>query len=73
MLKDVEVEIAMPLATCQIGESASRAIVEAKIGATKIRRLSRGSDLDRIERIYQSEPYARVKYGVGENRYIFST
>jgi SAM-dependent methyltransferase len=41
-------------------------------GATNIRRLSRGSDLDRIERIYQSEPYARVKYGVGENRYIFS-
>jgi len=41
-------------------------------GATNIRRLSRGSDLDRIERIYQSEPYASVKYGVGENRYIFS-
>jgi ubiquinone/menaquinone biosynthesis C-methylase UbiE len=41
-------------------------------GATNIRRLSRGADFDRIERIYQGEPYATVKYGVGENRYIFS-
>lgn len=44
----------------------------AKAGATGIRRLSRGTDFDRIERIYQKEPYADVKYGVGENRYVFS-
>lgn len=44
----------------------------AKAGATGIRRLLRGTDFDRIERIYQKEPYADVKYGVGENRYVFS-
>jgi ubiquinone/menaquinone biosynthesis C-methylase UbiE len=44
----------------------------AKAGATGIRRLCRGTDFDRIERIYQKEPYADVKYGVGENRYVFS-
>jgi SAM-dependent methyltransferase len=41
-------------------------------GATGIRRLSRGADFDRIERIYQKERYADLKYGVGENRYVFS-
>jgi ubiquinone/menaquinone biosynthesis C-methylase UbiE len=41
-------------------------------GATGIRRLVRGADNDRSERIYQGEPYAAVKYGVGENRYVFS-
>lgn len=41
-------------------------------GATDIRRLTRGTDFDRIERIYQGEPYAAAKYGVGENRYIFT-
>jgi len=41
-------------------------------GATQIRRLNRGADFDRIERIYQNEPFAQLKYGIGENRYIFS-
>jgi ubiquinone/menaquinone biosynthesis C-methylase UbiE len=41
-------------------------------GAERIRRLSRGTDFDRIERIYQGEPFAQLKYGVGENRYVFS-
>ncbi len=41
-------------------------------GATAIRRLTRGSDFDRIERIHRGEPFAEVKYGVGENRFIFS-
>lgn len=41
-------------------------------GASSIRRLNRGADFDRIERIYQGDPYARIKYGVGENRYLFS-
>lgn len=40
-------------------------------GATEIRRLTRGADFDRIERIYRGEPYATSKYGVGENRFIF--
>lgn len=41
-------------------------------GAVKIRRLTRGTDFDRIEKIAQQEPYADIKYGVGENRYVFS-
>jgi len=40
-------------------------------GATHVRRLSRGTDFDRIERIYQKDPFATLKYGVGENRYVF--
>jgi SAM-dependent methyltransferase len=49
-------------------------IVECLVlaGATRIRRLNRGADFDRIERIYQKEPFAELKYGVGENRYVFS-
>jgi SAM-dependent methyltransferase len=31
-----------------------------------------GADFDRIEHIYQGAPHASVKYGVGENRYVFS-
>jgi hypothetical protein len=41
-------------------------------GATNVRRLKRGADFDRVERIYQGEPYAIQKFGVGENRYLFS-
>lgn len=41
-------------------------------GATCIRRLQRGTAFDRIERIFQGEPFATVKYGVGENRYVFT-
>ena len=41
-------------------------------GATEIRRLTRGADLDRVEAIHRGDPYARQKYGVGENRYVFS-
>jgi SAM-dependent methyltransferase len=44
----------------------------AEAGATRVRRLVRGADFDRIERIYQEDPYSDVKYGVGENRYVFS-
>jgi SAM-dependent methyltransferase len=44
----------------------------ASSGARRIRRLERGADFDRIERIYQSEPYAREKFGAGEHRYVFS-
>ena len=41
-------------------------------GATDLVRLARGADFDRVERIYRGEPFARVKFGVGENRYLFS-
>lgn len=41
-------------------------------GATNIRRLKRGVDFNRIEQIFQKKPYAKTKYGIGENRYIFT-
>ncbi|HYO82739.1 MAG TPA: methyltransferase domain-containing protein [Bryobacteraceae bacterium] len=41
-------------------------------GASGIRRLTRGADFDRIERIFQNEPYAAEKFGAGENRYLFT-
>ena len=44
----------------------------ADAGARDIRRLTRGTDFDRVERIYQGEPFAVDKFGVGENRYVFS-
>ena len=43
-----------------------------KAGARDIRRLTRGTDFDRVERIYQRDPYATEKYGVGEHRFIFT-
>ncbi|QQS47115.1 MAG: class I SAM-dependent methyltransferase [Acidobacteriota bacterium] len=46
--------------------------VLAASGAVEIRRLTRGTDFDRIEKIHQGEPHAEVKYGVGENRYVFT-
>jgi SAM-dependent methyltransferase len=44
----------------------------AGAGAVRVRRLTRGTDFDRIEQIYREEPYAAMKFGVGENRYVFS-
>lgn len=43
-----------------------------KSGASQIRRLERGTDFDRVEQIYLNRPFADVKYGVGENRFVFS-
>jgi len=40
-------------------------------GARKVRRFERGADTDRVERVYQGAPFAREKYGTGDNRYIF--
>ena len=42
-----------------------------KAGARNIRRLTRGTSFDRVELIYNNQPYADIKYGVGENRYYF--
>ncbi len=39
-------------------------------GFKEWRRCARGADQDLAEKIYQREPYAEVKYGVGENRYL---
>jgi len=44
----------------------------AAAGAHGIRRLTRGTDFDRIESIHRQDPYAVAKYGVGENRFVFS-
>jgi len=44
----------------------------AEAGAKDIRKLPRGTDFDRIEQIYNKVPFAEMKYGVGEQRYIFS-
>ncbi len=41
-------------------------------GAKDIHKLRRGADFDRSEKIHQKTPYAQMKYGVGEQRYIFS-
>lgn len=41
-------------------------------GAVQIRRLTRGTDFDRIEQIYRKDPFAEMKYGIGEHRYVFS-
>lgn len=51
-------------------EETEKSLCDA--GAINIRRLERGTDFDLIERIYQQEHYADMKYGVGENRYVFS-
>lgn len=39
-------------------------------GFTTWRRATRGADQDLAERIFQREPHADAKYGVGENRYF---
>jgi SAM-dependent methyltransferase len=51
-------------------EAVASALLEAK--ATDIRRLTRGTDFDRIEQIHRQRPFASVNYGVGENRFVFS-
>jgi hypothetical protein len=51
-------------------EAVTSALLHA--GAADIRRLTRGTDFDRIEQIYRQAPFATVKYGVGENRFVFS-
>ncbi|MCI5059235.1 MAG: class I SAM-dependent methyltransferase [Flavobacteriales bacterium] len=43
-----------------------------KHGAKDVKRLERGYGFDRIEKIYQKEPFAEMKYGVGEHRYVFT-
>jgi ubiquinone/menaquinone biosynthesis C-methylase UbiE len=41
-------------------------------GASSIRRLERGVDFDRVEAIHRGDPFVRVKYGAGEQRFVFS-
>jgi ubiquinone/menaquinone biosynthesis C-methylase UbiE len=44
----------------------------AQAGAKNVRKLHRGTNFDRIEQLHQKVPYAEMKYGVGEQRYVFS-
>lgn len=43
-----------------------------KNGACNIRRLTRGTDFDRVESIYNKIPFAKEKFGIGENRFVFN-
>jgi ubiquinone/menaquinone biosynthesis C-methylase UbiE len=66
MLDHVMVPINVRLTPKQIEDALSAA------GATGVRRLERGTDFDRVERIYQKDAYAVEKFGVGENRHLFT-
>lgn len=41
-------------------------------GATAVRFLERGADLDRVERCHRGEPFAALRFGDGECRNWFS-
>jgi ubiquinone/menaquinone biosynthesis C-methylase UbiE len=43
-----------------------------KNGAINIKRLTRGADFDRVEAIYNKVPFAKEKFGIGENRFVFN-
>jgi ubiquinone/menaquinone biosynthesis C-methylase UbiE len=43
-----------------------------KAGGESIRRLNRGCDFDRVEQIFNQQPFATTKYGAGEHRFVFS-
>jgi ubiquinone/menaquinone biosynthesis C-methylase UbiE len=66
VLDHVMVPINVRLRPHQVEEALREA------GAVSIRRLERGTDFDRVEQIYQHNPFAEIKFGVGENRYVFS-
>lgn len=59
-----------PINTRVTPEELSASLKRA--GAINITRLERGTDFDRVEHVFQKVPYAREKFGVGENRFIFS-
>lgn len=61
--------IMVPINTRLTREEAEQMLCEA--GAVSIRKLMRGADFDREERITRGEPYAAIKYGIGGNRYYF--
>ena len=61
--------IMVPINTRSTPEQIEGLLKDA--GAKNFRRLTRGCDYDRIEKIYEKVPYHNIKYGVGENRYFF--
>ena len=66
MLDHVMVPINLRLTADEIVEALEVA------GARDIRRLERGYDFDRVEQIHRGDPYANLKYGAGEHRFVFS-
>ncbi len=59
---------------CEINEKLLSSDIESHLNslhAKDIKRFERGSDYDSIEKIYNTEPFAKEKYGVGEHRYHF--
>lgn len=66
MLDHVLVPINVRLAPAEVEECLRRN------GAREIRRLSRGTDFDRVEALHRGDPFAAEKFGAGENRYVFS-
>jgi SAM-dependent methyltransferase len=66
MLDHVMVPINLRLTAQEISEALSGA------GARNVRRLERGADFDRVERIHQGDPFATMKYGSGEHRFVFT-
>lgn len=66
MLDHVMVPINLRLTT----EEITRELAAA--GARDIVRLQRGYDFDRVEKIHQKSPYAVMKYGAGEHRFVFT-
>lgn len=57
-----------PIAEAYTPEEMDAMLAAAKMASWQ--RCARGADQDLAERIYQQEPHAAAKYGVGENRYI---
>ena len=66
ILDHIMVPINLRLTESEIETSLTEA------GAKDIHKLRRGTDFDRAEQIYQQAPFAEMKYGVGEQRYIFT-
>ena len=58
-----------PIAECYTPDQVSDFLEAA--GCATWRRLTRGADNDLVEKIFHSEDFAGVKYGVGENRHYF--
>ncbi|VAW84515.1 hypothetical protein MNBD_GAMMA18-797 [hydrothermal vent metagenome] len=42
------------------------------MGASNVRRFTRGTGADRVEKVYHGKPFAKEKFGIGEQRYIFT-
>jgi hypothetical protein len=66
MLDHVMVPINTRITTSELEEELK------KNGAINIKRLTRGTDFDRVEAIFNNIPFANEKFGIGEHRYIFN-